>query len=102
MPERYNFVTENIDDLRKAKAVAMELNEFCINVHVHEFKLFGGKLYHDKYVDNGSVSYFITAQSIEEDSNAGCYRLRGCLEEAGISAVFINCPTEAGTINCKS
>jgi len=101
MPERYNFVTENIDDLRKAQAIANELSAFCNNVHVHEFKRWVGKLVNQKYQDDGSVSYFITGQSVEVDSNAGCYELRGCLEEAGIAAVFINCPTEAGGINCK-
>lgn len=41
MPERYNFVTENIDDFKKATALVGELGEFCNNVMVHEFKRIG-------------------------------------------------------------
>lgn len=100
MSERYNFVTENIDDFKKASALVGELGEFCNNVMVHEFKRIGISLEDGKAVDTSTRSYFITGQSVEVDSNAGCYELRSHLEEAKIAAVFINCPTETGTIYC--
>lgn len=98
MPERYNFVTENIDDFKKAIALVGELGEFCNNVMVHEFKRIGISLQDGKAVDTSTRSYFITGQSIEVDSNAGCIELRTLLQGEGVAAVFINHPSEHGAI----
>lgn len=100
MPERYNFVTENIDDFKKATAVVGQLGDFCINVMVHRFERIGARMVDDKCEKTVSVSYFITGQSIEIDSNAGCFELRNCLQDANVAAVFINDPTQTGAINC--
>ena len=90
MPERYNFITENIDDHAKAAELLVDLKEFCDQVRLHEFDRIGG-----------GKGYFIAGQSIEEDSNAAPLDLRLCLEGMAVAAVFINDPTEIGAINCK-
>lgn len=90
MPERYNFVTENIDELEKAIAIAGDLGEFSENVIVNKYLRYDRRL-----------AYFITGQSIEIDSNCGPIELRSLLEGERIAAVFINHPSETGTINCE-
>lgn len=87
MPERYNFITENFDDRKKGVEIVDELHEFAEHVLLHEFTRIGG-----------GQSYFISGQSIEEDSNAGCWELRNCLQSHGIAGVFINDPHEYGVI----
>lgn len=85
--ERYNFVTENFDDRKKGIEIVEELNEFAEHVLLHEFTRIGG-----------GQSYFISGQSIEEDSNAGCWELRNCLQSHEIAGVFINHPAQYGAI----
>lgn len=87
MPERYNFVTENFEDRKKGISIVNELQEFANHVLLHEFNRYGG-----------GVGYFISGQSVEVDSNAGCIELTTCLQVAGIAAVFINDPAEYGVI----
>lgn len=101
MPERYNFVTENIDDFKVATAIVGQLGDFCGNVMVHRFERIGSRLVGGKCEETVNFYYFISGQSIEVDSNMGCDELRTCLQEAGVVAVFINGPTETGAVNCE-
>ncbi|HEY4288257.1 MAG TPA: hypothetical protein VGN00_14230 [Puia sp.] len=87
MPERYNFVTDNLGDRAKAIEAIAELNEFANNVMLHEFERYDRK-----------PGYFITGQSIEVDSNAGCYELIAMCQAHELAAVFINGPSEMGII----
>jgi hypothetical protein len=85
--ERYNFATECFDDRDKGIRIVAEMEEFAEHVHLHEFTRIGGQ-----------VSYFITGQSIEVDSNAGCWQLRSCMQSHETAAVFINDPFNHGII----
>ena len=90
MPERYNFVTENIDDFERATRLYEELSSFCENL-TFRFTRWGGQ-----------ESFFISGQAIEEDSNVAPLELKTVFGEIEIAVVFINDPCEIGSVNCKT
>lgn len=79
MPERFNFITSNIEDLAKAQQLMEDAGEFaqCLTLN--------------HYVGYDLVDrYFISGQAIEVDSNAAPLELRLCFENEDITVAFVN------------
>lgn len=99
--ERYNFVTDNIDDLEKVSELVSLLQDICTVVFIQSYKIISVKLVEGVLVKTYTTRYFISGQSLEVDSNCGCIELRNILNDEGVAAVFINGPTETGVIKIK-
>lgn len=79
MPERFNFVTSNMEDLAKAEDLMIDAEAFAVCLTLNKYQGF-----------DGTERYFISGQAIEEDSNAAPLDLRICFETEGVTVAWLN------------
>lgn len=79
MPERFNFVTSNMEDLAKAQDLMNDAEAFAICLTLNKYQGF-----------DGVERYFISGQAIEVDSNAAPLDLRLCFENEGVVVAWLN------------